>query len=135
MAEHHFVTLGAFKFKSTSVTVGPPARTIVAVSNALADGPVQVNDFISGYRKIQISGFIIGEDTQSESANEHVIRQKTNLETEVAKDINVLVIDWLAGPTETWTVYKNEEGVSFTYVTRAQKSHYVEFSVTLNCLP
>lgn len=128
------VTLGAFVFDAATVTIGARPRTVGVACNAISPYPVQTTDFISGYRPITIGGFLIGKDTMGETAAEHLVRLKANLRTEVAKHANSLVIQWggVATP-ETYTVYKNDD-VEFTHEAHVDKTHLVEFTVTLNTL-
>jgi hypothetical protein len=95
--------------------------------------PSQAFNYVSGYWEIRISGHILGVDTRNETANAHVVRQMHNLEVEVSRSSNTLVIDWEDGGVETFSVHKNDSGVAFTFPTHAQKSSFVTFVVTLNC--
>jgi hypothetical protein len=135
VAEHHFITLGAFPFQSRSVVVGAKPRTIGVGVNPLCSLPVETFDYISGFRPIKIVGFLLGVDTQDETAVAHLYRQRTNLKTEVEKHRNTLVIDWFGlGTLEEYTVYKNED-FDLELPSHVQYSHFVEFELTLNCLP
>ena len=131
---HHFCTLGAFPFYSREIEIGPLPRNITVATNALAVEPVQVNAYIAGYMGVRIDAFLLGVDTQNETAQEHLARQRSNLKTEVAKDTNTLLIDWRGGSQETYRVFKNED-YALVFATHVQRSHLIDFSLTLNCLP
>ena len=131
---HHFCTLGAFPFYSREVEVGALPRNITVVTNALAVEPVQVNAYTAGYMAVRIEAFLLGVDTQNETAQEHLVRQRANLKAEVGKDANTLTIDWRGGATETYRVFKNED-YALVFATHVQVTRMVEFSLTLNCLP
>jgi hypothetical protein len=129
------VTLGAFTFEASSLVIRAMPRTVGVSANALAPYPMQTVDFISGYRPITISGFLRGLDTMGETAAEHLVRLKSNLRIEVAKDANILTVTWAGVATpDAWAVYKNDD-VEFVHEAHIDKTHMVEFSVTLNCLP
>jgi len=133
MAEHHFVTLGAFPFKATGITIGGQQRTINTNANALSRRPVQTSDYISAFLVIAIEGYLQGVDTQSETAVDHLLRLRHNLKTEVRKDSNLLVIDWLGeGSLETYNVLKNDD-FALTLGWTVQEIHRIDFAVTLNC--
>lgn len=131
---HHFVTLGAFPFYSRSVEVGPLPRALNVVTNALAVEPVIVNAYTSGFMAVRIDGFLLGRETQGETAQAHLIRQRANLKAEVGKDTNTLVVDWRGGGSDTYRVFQNED-FGLVYEVHVQRSNLVEFSLTLNCLP
>lgn len=132
----HFVTLGASWFHATEIEIGALPRTITVCSNALSAEPVQVNSFVSGYMPVRIDGFMVGLETQDETATAHLIRLKKNLQTEVGKDSNTLLINWTGtlGGLETYRVFKNEN-YALVYTWTVQESHRIDFSLTLNCLP
>lgn len=138
MPEHHFVTLGAFWFHALQVEIGALPRTITVCANALSAEPVQVNSFVSGYMPVRIDGFVVGLETQDETAAEHLKRLRANLKTEVGKNANTVSIDWRGlGTLETYRVFKNEDYalVIMDSQMHAQETHRVDFTLTLNCLP
>jgi hypothetical protein len=128
MAEHHFVTLGAFKFKSTSVEVGAVEKEVKTVASPFSGGPFQAFSFVKGFRSVRIEGFFLC------STSAELLVQKGLLEAEISKSSNSLVIDWMGGGRQVFSVYQTEEGPSYTYFTHAQRSKMVNFSVSLSCL-
>lgn len=130
-----FITLGAFSFHARSVELGALPRTITVCANALSAEPMQVNSFTSGYMPVVIDGFLQGLETIGETAIEHLERLRSNLKTEVGKDTNTLTIDWLGlGDDETYRVFKNED-YALQFMPAVQQSAFVNFTLTLNCLP
>jgi len=134
-----FVTLGAFPFHATGVEIGARPRTIGVSCNALSPEPVQTVDYVSGYMPVRIDGYMVGLDTESETAAEHLVRLRANLKTEVGKDHNTLTIVWrgLESSPETYRVFKNEDYALAIMDSQmhAQDTHRVDFTITLNCLP
>lgn len=130
----NLATVGAFTFVVTSLRIGPRPRAIGMSANALAEYPVETTDYISGYRPIDISGRLAGIETQDESAADHLQRLWANLETEVAKDRNVLTLDFGSTTNRVYTVYKNEL-VEIVVPKEAKVLHRVNFTLTLKCLP
>ena len=87
---------------------------------------------------IRIDGFMVGLETQDETAAEHLVRLRANLKAEVGKDSNTVSIDWRGlGTLETYRVFRNEDYalVIMDSQMHAQETHRVDFSLTLNCLP
>jgi hypothetical protein len=131
----HFVTLGAFDFTAQQIELGPLPRSVTVASNALSSEPIQVNAFVSGFMPVAIYGFLEGMDTQDETAVEHLLRLRHNLKTEVAKDSNSLTILWDGvGAPETYRVFKNND-FGLVIPQHVQATCFLEFSLTLNCLP
>jgi len=131
----HFLTLGAFPFRAREVTLGGVPRQIGVGANALSAEPVQTTDYISGYMVVAISGFLQGVDTQGETAVAHLARLRHNLRTEVAKDSNLLTINWAGlGDLEQYRVFKNDD-LALTLTWNVQASYRIDFALTLNCLP
>jgi hypothetical protein len=137
VADHALCTLGAFSFRSTRLRIGRRQRSVGLSANALAPFPVQTTDYISGYRQIDIDGYLRGIETVGESRQDHLQRLWDNLETECLKDINTLIIDFVGTTTpRTYTVHKNDDGLpEFDVLLPSQMLSYVTFSLTLNCLP
>jgi hypothetical protein len=130
----NLATLGAFPFVVTSLRIGARPRAIGMSANALAQYPVETTDYIPGYRPIDIGGKLTGVETTGESAADHLQRLWDNLETEVAKDRNVLTLDFGASTNRVYTVYKNEL-VEIVVLKESKVLHRVTFSLTLKCLP
>lgn len=130
----NLATLGTFLFTVTSLRIGPRPRAIGMSANALAQYPVETTDYIPSYRPIDIGGRLKGVETTGESAADHLQRQWDNLETEVAKDRNVLTLDFGAATNRVYTVYRNE-GVEIVVLKASKVLHRVDFTLTLKCLP
>lgn len=130
----NLATVGAFRFVVTSLRIGPRPRAIGMSANALAQYPVETTDYISGYRPIDIGGKLTGIETTGESAADHLQRLWANLETEVAKDRNTLILDFGGTWSRVYTVYKNEL-VEIVVPASWQALHRVLFTLTLQCLP
>ena len=109
MPESPTAVLGTFSIDAQwPLTFTPPARTITVSSNALATDPVQVNDYISDFGVINITAIIKGTASEGETAADHVVRQITNLNTEIAKDTNTLTVTWGDSVAATaYTIYKS----------------------------
>ena len=129
-----FLTLGAFSFHASELTIGAPPRNIQTVGNCLAPEPVQTVAFTSGYMTVTVTGQIQGAASIGETAVECLRRMRSNLETEVSKDANTLTIDWGDGSPETYSVLKNE-GFDVPLAFHVLGSHLFEFTLSLNCLP
>lgn len=129
-----FCTLGAFAFRSDEVVIGARERTVQVNGNCLAAEPVQTVAYYSGYQPISLHGFLIGEASPGETAVECLRRLRHNLETEVAKDANTFTVDWGDGDPETYRVFKNVD-FDRPLAVHILKTHLLEFSVTLTCLP
>jgi len=130
-----FVQLGAFGFKARSLRIGPLPRTVGLSANALARLPVQTVDYVSGYRQIDIEGYLKGRDTIGETAAEHLTRLWSNLEAECLKDANTLTIrgDWPLGAARVYHVVKNDGLPTFDLPLEARSLAYVTFRLSLNC--
>lgn len=142
MPEYAIATVGAFAFTGENgasingeIVVGALPRTITVASNALSAAPVQVSDFISGYRPIRLPVKLAGIESMGETAPNHLQRMLHNLRTEVEKDQNTLVIAPFGMATVyTYTVYKNED-FPIQIAALTQSRSVLVFDLTLNCLP
>lgn len=130
-----FIRLGAFGFKSRSLRVGPLPRTVGVAANALARLPVQTTDYMSGYRQIEVEGYLKGRDTVGETAAEHLARLWSNLEAECRKDANTLTVrgDWPLAAARVYHVVKNEGLPTFDLPLEARRLAYVTFRLSLSC--
>jgi len=137
-----FATLGAFVFNGTSgasivgeIEIGPRPRTIGLSYNALSATIVETTDVVSGFRQITLPVKLAGQNTQNETAANHLRRMLTNLKTEVEKDHNTLTIaphGWDA--PLVYTVHKNED-FAVPFGPLAQSRAVLTFNLTLNCTP
>ena len=136
MADYALVTLGALVAPCAGVVIGARPRSVGVSANALAQYPVETTDYVSGFRPVTIQGWkLAGQETQDESAPEHLERLWHNLETEVAKDRNALtVLIWGFLAPRVYTVYKNND-IEAAIVPLTQSRAVMTFDVTLNCLP
>jgi len=136
VADYALVTLGALVAPCAGVVIGARPRSVGVSANALAQYPVETTDYVSGFRPVTIQGWkLAGQETQDESAPEHLERLWHNLETEVAKDRNALtVLIWGFLAPRVYTVYKNND-IEAAIVPLTQSRAVMTFDVTLNCLP
>jgi len=136
VADYALVTLGALVAPCAGVVIGACPRSVGVSANALAQYPVETTDYVSGFRPVTIQGWkLAGQETQDESAPEHLERLWHNLETEVAKDRNALtVLIWGFLAPRVYTVYKNND-IEAAIVPLTQSRAVMTFDVTLNCLP
>ena len=136
MADYALVTLGALVAPCKGVIIGARPRSVGISANALAQYPVETTDYVPGFRPVTIQGWkLAGQETTGESAPEHLERLWHNLETEVAKDRNMLsILVWGFRAARVYTVYKND-GIESSIVPLTQSRSVMTFDVTLKCLP
>lgn len=113
----------------------PPERTVTVVANALSAAPMQVNDFVSNFGTIAFTVVLEGQETQGETAADHLARMIANLKTEIAKDSNSLVVRWAnATATTTYHIHKSQPPV-ITYDAPYGRANVAFVPVELNYLP
>jgi hypothetical protein len=111
--------VGGVSFHSTSIEIGPPARTIGVSANCLSEEPVQTVDFLSGYQQVRVEGMC----------------KPPNAEGELAAIIAACQADenTLTTPGASFRVFKGED-YSFHWELSSSVSGLIYFSVSFNCL-
>ena len=115
----NLVSLGGVNFHSTSIEIGPPARTVGVSANAFSKEPVQTVDFISGYQQVRIDGMCKPPNAAGELAA---------IVAACQADENILTT-----PGASFRVFKGED-YSFRWELSSSVSGLIYFSVSFNCL-
>jgi hypothetical protein len=140
MTEFTVAQLGAFAWNGDNgasiigdIVITPLVRTVGVAANALSKRPVQTTDFISDFGTIAFHTRLAGINSLSETAPDHMLRMWANLETEVAKDANTLLV-YLSGVTSgprSYSIAKNGP-MDETIAKATQSRSVIEFDVLLN---
>jgi hypothetical protein len=113
MPSHATIVLGPLTLKvKWPITRTPPVRQVGVSSNALAEEPVQVTDYISDYGVLAMTVVLRGVETLGESAGAHLDRQQSNLEAVIASDTSTFSL-LRGGSVDPWTcrVFKSDPPV------------------------